>query len=77
MQTTAPAARAEEIGREEILARLDDPGLRLVDVLPASSFAQRHVRGARSLPLDQVRARAREVLPDPAREVVVYCGGFT
>jgi rhodanese-related sulfurtransferase len=78
MPTTASReARAEEITQEELLRRLDDPDLRLVDVLPPESFAARHIRGARNLPAGQARVRAREVLPDPAREVVVYCGGFT
>ena len=77
MQTTASPARAEEITREELLRRLNDPDLQLVDVLPPASFAAQHIRRARNLPVDQVRARAREVLPDPAREVVVYCGSFT
>jgi rhodanese-related sulfurtransferase len=76
--TTSPAADAvTEITREELLRRLNDPGLILVDVLPAASYAARHIRHAVSLPVEEVRARARDVLPDPGREVVVYCGGFT
>ena len=77
MPSTASPARADEITREELLRRLNDPDLQLVDVLPPAAFAARHIRHARNLPADDVRARAREVLPDPAREVVVYCGGFT
>lgn len=52
-------------------------GSLLVDVLPASQFAWAHIAGAVSLPLEELPEGAARVLGDPAREVVVYCGGPT
>jgi rhodanese-related sulfurtransferase len=66
-----------EISREEILRRLRDPSLVIVDVLPPPAYAEAHIAGAISLPLGEIRALAPEALPDPTREIAVYCGGFT
>jgi rhodanese-related sulfurtransferase len=70
-------APAEEMPREELLRRLHDPTLVIVDVLPVAAFAERHIAGAVNLPVAEIRERAGTVLPDPEREVAVYCGGFT
>jgi rhodanese-related sulfurtransferase len=72
----APAA-VPEVTREELLRRLRDPALVIVDVLPAAAFVERHIAGAINLPVAEIPARARAVLPDPGRPIVVYCGGFT
>jgi rhodanese-related sulfurtransferase len=72
----APAA-VPEISREEILRRLRDPNLVVVDVLPAVAFAEQHIAGALNLQIADIPWRARAVLPDPEREIAVYCGGFT
>jgi phage shock protein E len=66
-----------EISREEILRRLHDPDLVIVDVLPAAAYAERHIAGAINLPVAEIRQRARAALPDPDRAVAVYCGGWT
>ena len=68
---------ALEISREEILRRLGDPTLTVVDVLPRSSYGDTHIAGALSLPLHEVAARARTVLPELAADIAVYCGGPT
>jgi len=73
----AGVASIPEISREELRQRLNDPSLIIVDVLPAESFVAGHIPGARSLPIADVPARAREVLPNPTAEVAVYCGRFT
>jgi rhodanese-related sulfurtransferase len=65
------------ISREELLTRLRDPSLTIVDVLAEASFVQRHIAGALSLPLELVGSRAREVLPDRSAEIVVYCARTT
>jgi rhodanese-related sulfurtransferase len=72
----APAA-VPEISREEMLRRLHDPDLVIVDVLPAAAFAERHIAGAINLPVAEIPARARAVLPGPGRPIAVYCGGWT
>jgi rhodanese-related sulfurtransferase len=75
---THPSDRAaDEISREEILARLGDPTLRVVDVLPRSSYGESHIAGALSLPIHEVASRARTLLPDLAADIAVYCGGPT
>ena len=66
-----------EISREELRRRLRDPALTTVDALPAASYAAAHIPGALNLPPELVASRARELLPDRAAEIVVYCGSLT
>lgn len=66
-----------QISREEIRRRLSDPSLTIVDVLPASSYAETHIPGAINLPLEDIRDRASELLPKFNAEIAVYCGQFT
>jgi rhodanese-related sulfurtransferase len=68
---------ALEISREELRQRLHDPSLTIVDVLPAESYAVEHIPGALSIPLELVGSHARQLLPDRAAEIVVYCGKLT
>lgn len=74
---TGTAPGIPEISREEMRRRLRDPALTVVDVLPHASYAAGHIPGALSLPVAEVTSRAREVLPNLAAEVAVYCGSFT
>jgi rhodanese-related sulfurtransferase len=52
--------------------RLVDRGAQLVEVLPASEYAEDHLPGAINLPLRRLEQQATEVL-DRHRAVVVYC----
>ena len=61
---------------DELRARLASRNLTLVDVLPRASFDAGHLPHAISIPLDELEARAPELLPRRA-DIVVYCGGFT
>jgi rhodanese-related sulfurtransferase len=70
---TADSSAIPEISREELRHRLYDPSLTIVDVLPEASYIEAHIPGAISLPLEQLASRARELLPDPAAEIAVYC----
>jgi len=72
---SAPTA-VPEISREELHRRLHDESLTIVDVLPPESYNSAHIPGALSIPLDTLAAQARDVLPDPAAEIVVYCGNL-
>jgi rhodanese-related sulfurtransferase len=74
---TANSSDVPEITREELQRRLHDTSLTIVDVLPEASYVEAHVPGALSLPLEQLASRARQLLPDSAAEIVVYCGQFT
>ena len=45
----------------------------LLDVRPRSEYATAHIPGARSVPLDELEARIRELPRD--RNIVAYCRG--
>lgn len=63
----------EEINRAELARRLADGDLIVLDVRPTAEYRAGHIRGARSVPLDDLRRRLRD-LPDGV-EVVAYCRG--
>lgn len=65
--------RLEAISREELLSRLDENGITLLDVRPAEEFALGHLPGAINIPLDQLERRLAELPPE--QEVVAYCRG--
>jgi len=65
--------RLEQIGRDELAQRIVAGDVVVVDVRPSAEFAAGHIAGARSIPIDQLAARIREL---PAGvEVVAYCRG--
>jgi len=66
-----------DITREELLRRLHDPSLTIVDALPRASYEESHIPGSISLPVAEVKEHAYALLPDPAAEIVVYCAKFT
>lgn len=66
-------SQLEEISREELARRLDDGTLIVIDVRPEAEYAAGHIRGARSVPIEQLSDIVRE-LPAGA-EVVAYCRG--
>ena len=63
----------EAIGRDELLERLAQGDVVLVDVRPEEEFAAGHIEGARSIPLDELERRLAELPGD--REIVAYCRG--
>ena len=69
--------RLPVMSREELLRRLADPRLTVVDTLPRPSYEAAHIRGAVSLPLSDLEALASRVLPDREAEIVVYCTSST
>jgi rhodanese-related sulfurtransferase len=63
----------EAIGPEELLQRLADDQVIVLDVRPALEFQQGHIAGACSIPVDELAERMAEV---PAHQTVVaYCRG--
>ena len=56
----------------DAVRRLTDQGAQLVEVLPASEYAEDHLPGAINLPLRRLEQQATKVL-DRQRAVVVYC----
>ncbi|CAI8841849.1 ArsR family transcriptional regulator [Pseudomonas donghuensis] len=63
----------EAISREELLERLQDHSVTLLDVRPAEEFAQGHLPGAINIPFAELQQRLGE-LP-VSQEVVAYCRG--
>jgi rhodanese-related sulfurtransferase len=68
---------SKQIAREEILARLGDPSLLLVNVMPKEAFDEGHIPRSLNLPLPEVETKARQLFTDIGRELVIYCGGPT
>jgi rhodanese-related sulfurtransferase len=66
-----------QISRDEMVARLDDPSLTIVNVLPRESWRTKRIRGSLSLPLAELRDRASAVLPDKEADIAVYCASET
>ena len=63
----------EPVSRRELLTRLKDGTVTLLDVRPEDEFALGHVPGAINIPLQQLARRLAE-LPR-RREIVAYCRG--
>lgn len=61
----------ETIDRDRV-RELVERGAQLVEVLPASDFAEEHLAGAINLPLRRVERDAHQAL-DASRPVIVYC----
>jgi rhodanese-related sulfurtransferase len=63
----------EAIGPEELLQRLADDRVIVLDVRPALEFRQGHIAGARSIPVEELAERIAELPAE--RPVVAYCRG--
>ncbi len=67
LSVLSPAERAP------LLSRVRRGEVTLLDVRPAEEYRAAHLPGARSIPLEQLRARLGDLPRD--REVVAYCRG--
>lgn len=63
----------EPISRAELLARVREGTVTVLDVRPHDEYALGHVPGALCVPLDQLDARLAEL--DPTQSIVAYCRG--
>jgi rhodanese-related sulfurtransferase/predicted transcriptional regulator len=63
----------EPLTLNELFARLDDPELIILDVRPQVEYAQGHIPGARSIPIDELEGRLSDLSPE--QEIVAYCRG--
>jgi rhodanese-related sulfurtransferase len=63
----------EAVEGEELLRRVRDGEVTVLDVRPAEEYRAGHIPGALSIPVSELKARLRE-LPK-AREIVAYCRG--
>jgi rhodanese-related sulfurtransferase/predicted transcriptional regulator len=63
----------EAVSRKELVVRLRDGLVTVLDVRPADEFALGHLPGAVNIPLGKLKDRAGELPED--REVIAYCRG--
>ncbi len=66
-----------QISRDELVARLHDPSLTIVNVLPTEAWKAQRIHGSLSLPEADIAARAASVLPDRNVDIAVYCASPT
>jgi rhodanese-related sulfurtransferase len=71
------APTVPQISRDELVARLHDPALTIVNVLPEEAWKAQRIPGSLSLPVAQIAARAAVVLPDRDADIAVYCASPT
>lgn len=65
--------RLEAISRQELLVRMEDHSITLLDVRPEDEYAHGHLPGALNIPLGDLEKRLSE-LPQ-GHEVIAYCRG--
>lgn len=65
--------KLEPVSREELVGRLQDASVTLLDVRPEDEFALGHLPGALNVPLDELERRLSELPKD--QEIVAYCRG--
>jgi rhodanese-related sulfurtransferase/DNA-binding transcriptional ArsR family regulator len=65
--------RVDPVDREELLRRAKSGAVAVLDVRPAEEYANGHIPGALSIPLDQLADRLAELPADI--EIVAYCRG--
>jgi rhodanese-related sulfurtransferase/predicted transcriptional regulator len=65
--------KLDTITRDDLRARIRDGDVVVLDVRPEPEFAAGHIRGARSIPIRDLKARLGEI-PQGA-DVVAYCRG--
>ncbi|HYD19104.1 MAG TPA: rhodanese-like domain-containing protein [Patescibacteria group bacterium] len=60
---------------QQELKRLIDSGedLAILEALPKSEYAQGHLPGAVSMPLEKIAEEAPRALPDKSQKIVTYC----
>lgn len=63
----------EPVSRDDLIARLREASVFVVDVRPADEFAAGHVPGAVSIPISELRRRLKEI--PKGREIVACCRG--
>lgn len=63
----------EPVSRKQLMSRLRDGNVTVLDVRPPDEFALGHVPGAVNIPLRVLKTQLKEL--DPGREIVAYCRG--
>jgi rhodanese-related sulfurtransferase/DNA-binding transcriptional ArsR family regulator len=65
--------KLEPVSRKELLRRMRDGLVTLIDTRPQEEFAAGHLPGAINLPLSELKRRLRELPRD--QEIIAYCRG--
>jgi rhodanese-related sulfurtransferase len=69
-------SRVREVTVDHVKSKLArGDSFELVDVREESEWAAGHVKGARHLGRGILERDIEKAIPDPAREIIVYCGG--
>lgn len=63
----------EPVTHRELRRLIRDGNVTVIDVRPAAEFAAGHIAGARSIPVEELKRRLREI--PKRREVIAYCRG--
>ena len=63
----------EPVARKELVRRIRDGLVTVLDVRPADEFATGHLPNAINIPLKDLKRRLREI--SPKQEIVAYCRG--
>jgi len=65
------------ISRDEIMARVQDRALVILDVTPKEAYAEAHIPGSINLPVAEIESKARQLISNLSQEIAVYCAGPT
>lgn len=68
-----PEDSLEPVTNAELLRRLQEGDLVLIDVRPPIEYEQGHIAGAMSVPIDELRDHLKQLPKD--REIIAYCRG--
>jgi rhodanese-related sulfurtransferase len=66
-------ARLEPISCRDLLRKLKEKNVFVLDVRPIEEYEEGHIAGARSIPLPELKKRLKEI--HRKRELVAYCRG--
>ena len=76
-QTLKATSEHATISRDEILARLKDGALVIVNVMPRETYEEGHIPGSINLPVAEIEAKARQLISNSSQEIAIYCAGPT
>ena len=76
-ETIQSVVEHSTISREEILTRLQDRALVIVNVMPKATYDDGHIPGSINLPLADLKAQACRMISNLDQEIAVYCAGPT
>ena len=65
----------DRISKEELKEKMEAKRVVVVDVLSGDSYANKHIKGSRSIPLEELQSEGWKRL-DKDSEIVTYCAGY-